>query len=82
MTRNNQGRGYADRICGNCRYWEEQSVDIAPLGECRIHAPTVRSDDQVIKEMLGAWPITCEDDWCGQFADMPASAVLELSEVK
>ena len=45
-------RGKKER-CGECRYWTDQ--------RCHRHAPTSTEEDRA------NWPITSEDDQCGDF---------------
>jgi hypothetical protein len=52
--------------CKDCCFWEKYDLEEQPhetpdFGECRRYPPTATSDDQQL------WPVTHEDDWCGEF---------------
>ena len=52
--------------CRECRFWHsEMKVE----GECRRHPPRWRDAQSAhMDDDYGAWPITSEDGWCGEFA--------------
>jgi len=55
--------------CGSCFYWEKRQRmkhDVADTGQCRIRPPQVQTMAGYISS---AWPITQEDDWCGEFTE-------------
>ena len=66
--------------CENCRFWNDTSDDENDRGQCRRRPPIV--NDVVLRELSEPegsaydeikfpiawhWPITCSDDWCGEF---------------
>jgi hypothetical protein len=58
-----------EKSCEKCRYWrflrEEPDVGV---GECRRHAPVVKTPENVSTGLRYAeWPATMFDDWCGEF---------------
>lgn len=58
------------QACDKCRYWRflrelEKHVGV---GECRRHAPVVKTPENVSTGLRYAeWPLTMFDDWCGEF---------------
>ncbi len=54
------------RTCSACAHWNEVEDG---HGECRRHAPQTIAfevDDEVKFESM--FPVTANDDWCGDFA--------------
>lgn len=47
--------------CANCCYWAQ--LDDGDTGQCRLHAPRPRNASSTDTQ----WPITLDDDWCGQW---------------
>lgn len=56
--------------CATCRHWCHEGDDVAPVGECRRHAPAL-TVGQVLHSGTNAaaavWPATEEADWCGEY---------------
>lgn len=50
------------RFCRNCFYWDQSGSE--SHGFCRRDTPTVVSG-----ETKGYWPITENDDWCGEWEE-------------
>ncbi len=58
--------------CAECRFWDRLAT-LGSMGDCRRHAPRHlwieihpgTQDEECPRE--GVWPLTCEDDWCGEF---------------
>lgn len=49
--------------CGNCKFGEpDQKTDLI---ECRKYPPKFLSDPDF--NALGAWPLSIEHGWCGEF---------------
>jgi hypothetical protein len=56
--------------CSDCRWWhvpppqegDDRSLDRA-VGYCRRFPPTRRDNG------IGAWPITLNNDWCGEYLE-------------
>ena len=46
------------RLCKSCRYWQQSEK--SGFGDCRVHAPSLGSEDSA-----AWWPITRAIDWCG-----------------
>jgi hypothetical protein len=62
MTSRKKGEALkVERTCGNCRYWLDQENG---CGFCRRYPP--KPDDKGINCYF---PDTCEDEWCGEWAD-------------
>lgn len=69
------------RICGNCRFWEENTS--VGDGDCRRRAPAKVEWDVIGKEERASisrtshdnrwrtFPITSLDDWCGEHEPLP-----------
>ena len=54
--------------CSFCRSWNKtksitRNRQYIYVGECRKHTPIVEKEFNY----YGIWPITYEDDWCGEF---------------
>ena len=48
--------------CCNCNLWKSfMAYILKDKGECRRNAPTLNSDNETV------WPITCANDFCGEF---------------
>lgn len=61
--------------CMNCRFWQRKEE--AYRGRCRRHAPRplLLTDDDPEDELCNAsWPITMDDDWCGQWVSKESVA--------
>ena len=59
--------------CVNCRYWRADRTD-PEVGYCKRYAPRpsmgaiIRHDSGTAETVDHAiWPLTMDDDWCGQF---------------
>lgn len=53
--------------CKKCHWWQQYSLPWNAdhpdnLGECRRYPPQVNGEQQ------GAWPLTLEQEWCGEFS--------------
>ncbi len=56
------------KCCKNCVYWDEfDSQDSNKQGYCRRYAPNLRQGEAE----KGSWPVTFENDWCGDYAPNP-----------
>jgi hypothetical protein len=58
--------------CQDCRFWEEHEPEDW-IGICRRHAPTaltrITTDDGKLPlEVEARWPMTTNEDWCGDFS--------------
>lgn len=54
--------------CKDCKYWDRQNCSSEKgIGSCRKLPPIVKVDDY--GNDYWHWPITCSDDWCGEFKD-------------
>lgn len=51
--------------CENCRFWDT-SFSNDELSVCRVRPPVV-----AINQQRGAWPMTEDCDWCGEFQPEP-----------
>lgn len=63
-----------DETCAGCRFWNLENMDAKTsflvFGECRRYPPTrpsVDPKDAVSPLLDWLWPLTEEDDWCGEF---------------
>ena len=63
--------------CDQCRWWEGHANVKYDEGSCHRHAPRGRERDAA-GEDIRPWPITLNDDWCGEF---DAESVNELDEL-
>lgn len=69
--------------CECCRFWEREEDDKIGVGDCRRYPPAmalVQTSDCLDDEWTvrrpaynGGFPITFEDDWCGEFQPTAAS---------
>lgn len=53
-------------LCRDCRYWSKRDRPrghVLDSGECRRHQPSPRTTEN--GHDYREWPITHEDDWCG-----------------
>lgn len=61
--------------CNSCRFWDEDIPhDIHQFGFCRRHSPHIRYDTTSTTTDArgwGHWPLTCWDDWCGEYQEAP-----------
>lgn len=64
--------------CQDCKFWngllkQEWALYGAPLGECHFNAPKPflvnRSKDFTPLDLLIAWPVTRQNDFCSNFSD-------------
>jgi hypothetical protein len=61
--------------CRGCRFWKDHGV--TGFGDCRRYAPRPKlspapkdDDDLIARPNLEArWPVTFEEDWCGEFKE-------------
>jgi len=56
--------------CEKCRYWRflRETEPHVEMGECRRHAPVVKTPENVSTGLRYAeWPATMFDDWCGEY---------------
>ena len=53
-----------DISCDSCCYWQRLDPDM-DIGECRYRAPSPRAS----QTSTTSWPITTDDDWCGDWED-------------
>ena len=60
--------------CDECKFWEREIDE----GSCKILSPRIllaQFDDNCGQQWqwpdshTGCWPVTSEDDWCGEFVD-------------
>lgn len=54
--------------CSNCRYWERED-ELSDGGICRRYPPSIRTtamDDNDEYSGYPIWPLTLEDEWCGE----------------
>ncbi len=56
----------ASRTCEDCRWWQVQPTETeqgtnTAVGYCRRWPPQRRDNG------VGAWPITFQEDWCGEY---------------
>jgi hypothetical protein len=67
--------GTAHHTCSTCRFWQPDPDTLAnELGECRINPPQhhpLPGDPDEPDTRAGLprrpWPLTADDDWCGQW---------------
>jgi hypothetical protein len=60
--------------CSECEFWVEPKwVTRKGLGRCRRYPPSV-----VVGESSGIWPLTDEEDWCGEYRAKHPEHVSEL----
>jgi hypothetical protein len=65
--------------CETCVYWNEIN-QLKYEGECKRHSPrpvSITYQQGAIEPdfhncALSCWPITMDDDWCGDHPDFPA----------
>lgn len=59
----------AARSCDACRYWWQEKVrrTAAGWGQCRRMPPSLPSDREDKLKLVGIWPETEADDWCGEW---------------
>jgi hypothetical protein len=58
--------------CETCPFWD--GPDEVGLGICRKHAPTPSTTRTEPEKSFRfpVWPLTVEDEWCGEHPDFPA----------
>ena len=57
-----------EQSCEKCRYWRFLRETEPDVGECRRHAPFVKTPENVSTGLRYAeWPATMFDDWCGEY---------------
>jgi len=60
--------------CDRCRFWDIEAEEDRPdRGWCRRRSPRIATG-------RARWPITREDDWCGEFVFGPPSAAAGAAE--
>ena len=52
-----------ERACQHCDLWQRDDLEPS-LGICRSNPPQVQEADE---DLIGVWPMTGSDDWCGNF---------------
>lgn len=60
--------------CATCRFWHQTShprlahlkEELREFGECRCHAPHVPTDTVDTLMSVAMWPVTTNDDFCGE----------------
>ena len=52
----------ADISCETCCFWQRLDLGM-DIGECRYRAPSPRAS----QTSTTSWPITTDDDWCGDW---------------
>jgi len=59
----------AARSCDACRYWWQEKVrrTAAGWGQCRRMPPSLPSDREDKLKLVGIWPETEANDWCGEW---------------
>jgi hypothetical protein len=55
-----------DRVCENCRFFDDVSFGENPENLCRKKAPYLN-----IETGRGVWPKVYRADWCGDFKRLP-----------
>lgn len=61
--------------CGACQFWKKAN-DPMTIGECRRNAPkplgwvTGNDDEETRPLVVAAWPVTTQDDFCGEFVSV------------
>lgn len=50
--------------CSFCMYWDIL-YNTDSVGRCRRYTPVI--NHQQNRRTTGEWPITYENDWCGEF---------------
>jgi hypothetical protein len=64
--------------CLHCKFWFSDKHSMFPhLGECRLHAPVIRSENQ--NSNSGTWPSAMKTDWCGEFKKKQVRGRIEQS---
>jgi hypothetical protein len=67
-----------ETYCKNCRFWRKSLNEKTPsVGECRRYAPSPRSlllpregpEEGVQSDLDAHWPVTWDDEWCGEFEE-------------
>lgn len=78
--------------CGTCRFWialpEQSQVRGFVVGACRRRSPTRNWDFAVSpphstrdgKRWTGRWPLTAEDDWCGEHSNEETTRYVAIVE--
>jgi len=64
----------AQMRCENCRYWDHGGAvklyggSADDLGVCRRRPPVPDFTREPMDFVLGKWPETYNDEWCGDYA--------------
>lgn len=56
--------------CLGCRFWGpyDKKPDLLSEGECRRYPPNVPIEDEFVRGAhLMTCPMTCADEWCGEW---------------
>jgi hypothetical protein len=58
-------------VCFNCHYWDQDDEDpVSGTGICRRYPPSISNKRMSIDANYGAmypaWPMTEENEWCGE----------------
>jgi hypothetical protein len=73
-----------DHICEKCKYWlETGGTDSGLVGECHRNAPQPELIDTSSKANIryAIWPVTADENWCGQFEERPMPTQEVLARV-
>lgn len=65
-----KANGGGPLLCTTCRWWYRLDDE---SGECRRHPPTVVP---IFAEAMSCWPITHDDEWCGEWQPAGKGPVL------
>ena len=52
--------------CKTCRWWDPRNLENKGVGLCRFSPPVIQG-----RLLIGQWPVTSTEDWCGDFAYPP-----------
>jgi hypothetical protein len=53
--------------CETCAWWASNLAVTKGEAECRFRAPTLDPRPNAATGTRTAWPVTGEDDWCGDW---------------
>lgn len=53
--------------CSKCRFWLQNSDHSDDWGVCKADPPTIVAGLDRENNLVGYWPETHAEDWCGHF---------------
>jgi len=54
--------------CEDCKFWMPDDIETSSSGRCHRYAPRpIVTKDEDSDSQLAYFPITWDDEWCGEF---------------